>query len=316
MAAHADTVLPRLDARRFVTDGGMETDLIFHHGIDLPHFAAFPLIERADGRARLARYYDGYAGIARDADAGLMLESGTWRASPDWGERLGYSVSALGDINRTAIHHLDELREEYLRTVPEVLISGMIGPRRDGYEPGAPTDPDAAADYHRPQIEAFAEARADLASAYTLTDVGEAIGIVRAANEIGLPVAISFTVETDGRLASGVSLAQAITEVDGDGHPEYFLVNCSHPSHIARGVREPGPWRERIRGLRPNASAKSHAELDESDELDEGDPQSLAEAQRRLDAALPRVSIVGGCCGTDARHVAAMWAMDRSGPTG
>jgi S-methylmethionine-dependent homocysteine/selenocysteine methylase len=310
MTDHHQTALPQLDGRRFVTDGGMETDLIFHHGIDLPHFAAFPLIERAEGREVLTRYYDGYAHIAREAGAGLMLESGTWRASPDWGERLGYSVGALTDVNRQAIHHLAQLRETYAEAVPEILISGMIGPRRDGYEPAAPTDPDDAAAYHRPQIEAFADAGADLATAYTLADAGEAIGIVRAARAVGLPVAISFTVETDGRLASGASLAQAIGEVDADDPPEHFLVNCSHPTHIARGLGEPGPWRERIRGLRPNASARSHAELDEADELDEGDPRALADARSRLDGALPGVSIVGGCCGTDARHVAAMWAVD------
>ncbi len=301
--------LPQLHGQRFVTDGGMETDLIFHHGVDLPHFAAFPLVERAEGRALLEGYYVDYARIARGAGAGLMLESPTWRANPDWGERLGYSSRSLNEVNRAAIEMLAQLQKGYASTIADVIVSGMVGPRGDGYRPDAPVDPDEAAEYHRPQLEAFADAGADMATAYTLTDVGEAIGIVRAARDVGLPVAISFTVETDGRLPGGTSLAQAIFEVDEAGPPEYFLVNCAHPTHIAPGLAHPGPWRKRILGIRANASIKSHAELDEATELDEGDPRALAAAQHQLNDALPNLSIVGGCCGTDARHVATLWSV-------
>jgi S-methylmethionine-dependent homocysteine/selenocysteine methylase len=295
---------------RFVADGGMETDLIFHHGVELPHFASFPLVQRPEGRAMLERYYAGYARIARRVGAGLMLDSPTWRANPDWGELLGYSTRSLNDINRRTIEWLTQLREVYAPDLTQVLISGVVGPRGDGYRPDGSSDPDEAAAYHLPQLEAFADAGADLATAYTLTDVGEAVGIVEAAREVGISVAISFTVETDGRLAGGASLAQAVDEVDGAGGPEYFLVNCSHPTHIARALADRGPWRRRIRGLRPNASIKSHAELDQADELDEGDPAALAAALGLLMDALPAVSIIGGCCGTDARHVAALWNAD------
>lgn len=299
--------LPQLHGRRFVTDGGMETDLIFHRGVDLPDFAAFPLVERAAGRALLEDYYDDYAEIARRAGAGLMLESPTWRANADWGDRLGYSRRSLAEVNRAAIEMLAGLRDGYADSIADVMVSGMIGPRGDGYRPGAPADADEAAAYHRPQLEAFADAGADMATAYTLTDVGEAIGIVAAAREVGLPIAISFTVETDGRLPGGSPLAQAISEVDRAQGPEYFLVNCAHPTHIASGLSEPGSWRERIFGIRANASAKSHAELDEATELDEGDPSSLAAAHHELARAFPNLAIIGGCCGTDARHVAALW---------
>lgn len=302
--------LPQLHGRQFVTDGGMETDLIFHRGVDLPDFAAFPLVERAAGRALLEDYYDDYAAIARRADAGLMLESPTWRANADWGDRLGYSSRSLAEVNRAAIEMLARLRERYAESIADVIVSGMIGPRGDGYRPGARADADEAAAYHRPQLEAFADAGADMATAYTLTDVGEAIGIVAAAREVGLPIAISFTVETDGRLPGGDSLASAISKVDHARRPEYFLVNCAHPTHIASGLREDGPWRERIFGIRANASAKSHVELDEATELDEGDPSSLAAAQHELARALPNLTIIGGCCGTDARHVAALWRID------
>ena len=291
-----------------VTDGGLETDLIFHHGVELPDFAAFPLIADATGRSLLADYYDGYATIARNAGAGLMLESATWRANPDWGLRLGYSATDLARLNASAIEMLHRLREPYAAQIHDVVVCGTVGPRGDGYRPGAAVEPAEAADYHRPQIAAFADAGADVVTAYTLTDVGEAIGIVQAARAVGVPVAISLTVETDGRLPTGSTLAQAIEHVDAAAAPDYFMVNCAHPSHVAGGLVDTGKWTERIVGLRCNASTKSHAELDEAEELDEGDPSELAAAQVRIVPLLPRVSIVGGCCGTDARHVAALWA--------
>jgi S-methylmethionine-dependent homocysteine/selenocysteine methylase len=293
-----------------VADGGMETDLIFHHGIDLPHFAAFPLLEAAEGRALLEDYYDSYAAIARSAGAGLMLESPTWRASRDWGDRLGYSPADLARVNKYAITMLAQLRDRYSGAITDVILSGVVGPQGDGYHPDRLIDASEAAAYHGPQIESFALAGADMVSAYTLTNIGEAIGIVQAARAAGLPVAISFTVETDGRLPSGDSLARAITEADAAG-PAYFLVNCAHPTHVEPGLAEPGSWRDRIMGMRYNASAKSHAELDEATELDDGDPRLLALAHDRLKPLLPRLSIVGGCCGTDARHVAALWGLDQ-----
>ena len=291
-----------------VTDGGLETDLIFHHGVELPDFAAFPLVDDATGRSLLTEYYDGYAAIARAAGTGLLLESATWRANPDWGARLGYSAADLARVNASAIEMLQRLREQYVAELDGVVVCGTVGPRGDGYRPGAVVEPDEAADYHRPQLAAFADAGADVVTAYTLTDVGEAVGIAQAARTVGVPVAISFTVETDGRLPGGTTLAQAVKDVDASCAPDYFLVNCAHPTHVAGGLADAGSWTERIVGLRCNASTKSHAELDEAEELDEGDPSELAAAQARITPQLPRLSIVGGCCGTDARHVAALWA--------
>ena len=299
--------LPQLAGRPMVTDGGMETDLIFHHGVDLPLFAAFPLIDTAEGRSLLTSYYDEYAAIARRAGAGLMLESATWRASSDWGDRLGYSPADLARVNRDAISMLAELRERYRDGLADVVISGMVGPRGDGYQPGEEPEPDEAAGYHAAQIEALAAAGADIVSAYTLTSIGEAIGIVRAAGSAGVPVAISFTTETDGRLPGGEPLAEAITRVDAAASPAYFQVNCAHPLHVAAALAEPGSWRERIYGVRYNASIRSHAELDEAADLDEGDIGLLASRHRHLAGDLPGLVIVGGCCGTDARHVEALW---------
>lgn len=298
--------LPQLDGRPVVADGGLETDLIYHHGVDLPDFAAFPLVTDDDGRAVLDAYYRGYVDIARRAGAALQLDTATWRASSDWGERLGYSASRLRLANVEAVALLDAIRAD--AGLESFAISGCVGPKGDGYVAGEVLTPDAAATYHAPQVEAFAEAGADVVTALTMTAPGEAIGIVRAARAAGLPIGISFTVEVDGLLPDGTPLSDAIARVDAEAAPDYFMVNCAHPRHIAPGLATDGEWRERVRGLRVNASTKSHAELDESVELDEGDPVGLAREQEELRPLLPNLSLLGGCCGTDSRHVAAMWS--------
>ena len=295
-------------ATDFVTDGGLETDLIFNHGVDLPDFAAFPLLDQEDGRKLLADYYADYAAIAATAGAGLVLEGPTWRASPDWGSRLGYDAAALDRVNRASIEFLQKLGSRWTDDVSSVVVSGQVGPRGDGYRPGAAIDPDEAAEYHRPQLASFQAAGADRATALTLTDPGEAIGISRAGADLGLPVAVSFTVETGGRLPGGSTLGEAVAAVDAATPPAFYYVNCAHPTHVAHGVDD-GAWRERVHGLRVNASTMSHEELDESEVLDDGDPAQLAHDVAELRRKLPALGIIGGCCGTDARHVAAMWGV-------
>jgi homocysteine S-methyltransferase len=299
---------------RWVTDGGLETDLIFHHGVDLPEFAAYPLVSSEDGRGLLRSYYEGYAAIAAAAGAGLRLESPTWRANTDWGERLGHDRRALADVNREAVTLLQGFAEEWRGRVPEIEVTGMIGPRGDGYAAGPVVDPDEAADYHSPQVRAFAEAGVGSVAALTLTDPGEAIGVVRAADSFGLPVAVSFTVETDGRLPDGTPLGDAIDRVDAAAPPTYFMVNCAHPSHVVPGLAGLGDRAARIHGVRSNASTQTHAELDEAEILDEGDLDLLVTSHRELEALLPALEIVGGCCGTDVRHVAALWGVPAAEP--
>jgi len=293
----------------YVTDGGLETDLVFHHGVELPHFAAFPLLVDPKGRELLTDYYAGYAEIAAAAGAGLFLETPTWRANSDWGARLGVGADGLAGVNTDAVRLLAELGERYAGDVPEVLVAGTVGPRGDGYVVGEEMDPWQARDYHLPQARAFAEAGADLVSSLTLTTVSEGIGVALAAGEVGLPVSVGFTVETDGRLPDGTTLRAAVQAVDDVAPPDWFVVNCAHPSHVAAAVAEAGPWLERIGGTRVNASALSHAELDAAEALDEGDPVVLGVDQAALTASLPGLFVVGGCCGTDARHVAAMWGV-------
>jgi S-methylmethionine-dependent homocysteine/selenocysteine methylase len=291
----------------FVTDGGIETDLMFRRGVDLPHFAAFVLLDTAEGRSVLADYYAGYASIASAAGRPLLLESPTWRANPDWGGLLGYDARDLERVNSAAIEFMAELRRDHAGAVGHILVSGSIGPRHDGYSASSEPHPDTAFDYHRPQLAAFAAGAADLATAYTITHVGEAIGIVRAARAEELPIAVSFTVDADGRLLSGIGLADAITAVDEAAPPDYFLVNCAHPSHIALALgSEPADWTRRIAGVRANASTAGHADLDAAVERDDGTPSEFAAAQADLVDRLPHLSILGGCCGTDERHIDAM----------
>lgn len=308
LAVGADAEYNRCMTTRHVTDGGLETDLLFLRGFDLPEFAAFPLLDTEDGRAALADYYLAYVDIAVRAQAPLLLETPTWRANPDHAALLGYDAAALDRINRESVRFLAELAATREADLLGWTVGGMLGPRGDGYTTAGPVDPDAAADYHRPQLASFAAAGAGRATALTLTEVGEAIGIARAAAEVSIPVAIGFTVETDGRLPDGTSLASAIEQVDAVAPPAYFVVNCAHPHHILPGLDE-GPWRDRIGGLRVNASTMSHAELDESETLDDGDPAQLAVDQAPLLEAFTSLEVLGGCCGTDARHVAAMWGV-------
>ena len=293
----------------YVTDGGLETDLIFHHGVELAHFAAFPLLMDPKGRELLADYYAGYAEIASAAGAGLFLETPTWRANFDWGARLGVGADGLAGVNTDAVSLLAELGARYAGDVAEVVVAGTVGPRGDGYVVGEEMDSWEARDYHLPQARAFADAGADLVSSLTLTTVNEAIGVALAAGEVGLPVSVGFTVETDGRLPDGTTLRAAVRAVDDVAPPDWFVVNCAHPSHVAAAVADGGPWLERIGGTRVNASALSHAELDAAENLDEGDPAALGLDQAALAASLPGLHVVGGCCGTDARHVAAMWGV-------
>ena len=294
--------LPQLRGGLYLADGGIETSLIFNDGIELPHFAAVDLLRRPGGEAALERYFAAYVRIAARFDAGLVLESATWRASADWGGRLGTPRRALSEANRRAVALLERLRAAHPGM--SLVISGCVGPRGDGYEPARLMSADEACDYHQEQVDTFAGTAADMVSAITMNYAEEAIGVALAAREAAMPAAISFTVETDGRLPTGQPLGEAIEAVDAatGGYPSYYMLNCAHPEHF-RGALA-GPWTARIQGLRANASRKSHAELNESAELDIGDPVELGEQYAELRRSLlPSLNVMGGCCGTDYRHV-------------
>jgi S-methylmethionine-dependent homocysteine/selenocysteine methylase len=297
--------LPQLGNTLFITEGGIETTLIFHESIDLPYFASFDLLKDDAGWRVLRRSYDRYAQIARANQIGIVLETPTWRASADWGARLGYDATALADINRKAVSLLLEIRDAYETARTPVVISGNLGPRGDGYRPATRMNTRQARDYHAVQIATFAQTDADMTAAFTMNYIEEAVGIVQAARMHAMPVAISFTLETDGRLPSGDTLEQAITRTDAetDGYATYYMINCAHPVHFLPALAADGAWRERIRGVRANASRRSHAELDECTDLDSGNPHEFGGQYRELKTMLPRLSVMGGCCGTDHRHM-------------
>jgi S-methylmethionine-dependent homocysteine/selenocysteine methylase len=297
--------LPQLGSRLFLTDGGLETSLIFYHGIDLPHFASCELLRSKIGRDVLTEYFLPYIEMARQAKLGFVLEAPTWRANPDWGAKLGYSRETLADVNRMGITLMEELRFAFETRDAPMVISGNIGPRGDGYVTGAEMTVEAAAEYHDEQVAVFAATNADMVAAFTMTNISEALGIVVAAQRHRMPVAISFTLETDGRLPSGATLEEAIEAVDAatDEAPAYYMINCAHPAHFERKLAGSGRWIERIRGIRANASKRSHAELDAASDIDAGDPVELGGQYGALLRAFPQIRVIGGCCGTDHRHV-------------
>jgi len=297
--------LPQLSGDLFLTDGGIETTLIFHDGLDLPEFAAFDLLKDEEGFGALRRYFRTYAAIAAKYQVGFILESATWRASSDWGAKIGYSADDLKVKNQQAIELLDEIRAEYEDVNTKMVISGCIGPRGDGYNPSDFMTEEEAERYHKVQIETFSATNTDMVTAITMTYFEEAVGITRAAKSLGMPVVISFTVETDGKLPSGQSLKDAIQKVDEatSNYPAYYMINCAHPTHFENVLVENEPWLHRIRGLRANASTLSHAELDEAEELDDGSPSELSSQYKELRNKLSNLNVLGGCCGTDHRHI-------------
>ncbi len=291
---------------RMLTDSGLETWLVFDKELELPDFASFPLLDDPDGRAALGQYFRDHLTVAAGVAAGIVLETPTWRANADWGARLGYDEAGLDRINRDGVAFVRDVTGEFPDV--EVVVSGNIGPRGDGYAPDELLSPDEAEAYHRPQVESFAAAGADRVTMLTATHVGEAIGVIRAAAAADVPVVVAFTVETDGRLPSGQALHDAVREADEatGATALHFGINCAHPDHFAGSLDADQPATARLGLLRANASRMSHAELDEAEELDAGDPEELGANYADLLVSHDHFHVLGGCCGTDVRHVEAI----------
>ncbi|UCG73233.1 MAG: homocysteine S-methyltransferase family protein [Chromatiales bacterium] len=297
--------LPQLGDELFITDGGLETVMVFLEGIDLPEFAAYDLLRTPADEARLLAYYRPYLDLARQHSVGLLLETPTWRANRDWGRKIGDDIDTLHELNRRAADLMVQLREELEDHDRPIVISGQMGPRGDGYQPDHAMTADEASDYHAQQVATFADTAVDMVSALTLNYIDEAIGVTRAAMAAGLPVCISFTVETDGRLPTGQTLQQAIDTVDEatDEGPVYYQINCAHPTHFDAELHGDDRWLNRIRGIRGNASRMSHEELDNSETLDDGHPEEFGQQLATMRTRLPQLTVLGGCCGTDHRHI-------------
>jgi len=288
-----------------LTDSGFETTLIFHHNIELPHFASFYLLDKPKYDKVIYNYYKNHLEIAKTYKLGYILESGTWRANRDWGFKLGYNENKLIKVNKLAIDQLKAIKQEYVNDLPFILISGQIGPAKDGYIIDEVMPVHEAQQYHNLQIKAFKNAGADFATALTIGYIDEALGIVNSAKANNLPIVISFTVETDGNLPSGESLKEAINTIDEvtNAYPMHYMINCAHPSHFIGKLENKQSWQLRIKGIRANASCKSHSELDEAKELDKGDIKDFGKWHNILKAKLPNLIVFGGCCGTDVSHV-------------
>ncbi|MGX1500197.1 homocysteine S-methyltransferase [Labrenzia sp. MBR-25] len=299
--------LPQSNGITLLTDSGLETTLIFHEGLELPLFASYPLLETVEGRSVLRAYFERHLAIASDHGTGFLLEAPTWRASRDWGRQIGHSPADLKQLNQAAIALLADIRRGS-ETVSPVVISGNIGPRGDGYQPDLAMTADEAEAFHAEQIGWFAETEADMVSAFTISTVNEGVGIIRAAAAAGMPSVVSYTTETDGRLPDGTPLGEAFEQTDmlTAGAAAYFMVNCAHPDHFRIALESDAAWLKRVWGVRANASRLSHAELDEAENLDHGNPAELGRDYAQLKRLLPNLRIFGGCCGTDHRHVEAI----------
>ncbi len=306
-----------IDTRRFfLSDGGLETFLIFDKGYDLPCFSAAVLLDTAQGRADLKAYFEKFIGIARQSGRGFVMDAPTWRAGTAWAGPLGQTVLDVMETNRRAVEFVSGLRREHETEDLPILINGLVGPAGDAYAPDTLISPQDALVIHAPQIHELGEAGVDMISAMTLTHAGEAIGIVRAAQDIDVPVVIAFTLETDGCLPSGQPLGDAIAEVDAatNGGPIYYMINCAHPDHFRDVLDTDADWVLRIGGIRSNASRMSHAELDKAETLDDGDPVELGQLNAELLTLLPNIRVIGGCCGTDHRHVHCIAGHDHARP--
>ena len=291
--------------RPFLTDGGMETWLFFQQGFEAPEFAAIALMDDAEARTALRGYFGEFLALANQAETGFVLDTNSWRGCTNWAPKLGLTAADLLRLNMESVRFARSIREDWKDKVADILVNGVVGPAGDGYSPDDIPSAEVARATHLPQIRELANAGVDMFSAITMTNVEEAIGVAKAVKSVGLPVVISFTVETDGRLPTGDSLGVAIRKVDEatDGYPAYFMVNCAHPDHFRDALVNGDGWVERIGGIRANASRLSHAELDNAEELDEGNPREFGELHGELAKLLPGLRVVGGCCGTDFRHV-------------
>ncbi|RGE17629.1 homocysteine S-methyltransferase family protein [Leucobacter sp. wl10] len=292
-----------------LTDGGIETALADRLGQELPEFAAFVLLDGAEGREALRAYYRPFVELARRRGLPLVLDTPTWRANPDWAERLGYDAEALDRANADAVALVRGTAEEHDGSggegggAAEILVNGCVGPRYDDYDASQRMTAEEAERYHWPQVRALAEAGADRVTAVTTLDAAEGVGVVRAAQRARIPVAVSFVVDADGRLAGGGTLAEGIGEVDAatGGAACGFLVNCAHPDEAAAGLAAcaGAPELDRIVGFRLNAAR--HDETGEGD-----DPRTFARLEASLREHAPNAVALGGCCGTDVPHIAAL----------
>lgn len=280
---------------------------MYRFGHDLPCFAMYPLLDRPEALADLWQMYSRYLEVAATAGCSVLIGGLDYRASPDWAGKLGYSGgSALRQVQQRCIGFLRDVSAPFRHRIPAILISGIVGPRGDAYSLNATITAASAEAYHLDQLSNLADLGVDCVTAMTFNSVAEAIGVSRAASRVNLPLGVCFTLDSStSRLQSGVSLREAIETTDrecGEDRPDFYGINCSHPLEFMPAL-EPGSWLQRIRMLRPNASAMDKISLCRIGHLEEGDPQELGRLMGELARLHPHIDIWGGCCGTWDRHL-------------
>ncbi|PTU32273.1 homocysteine S-methyltransferase family protein [Stenotrophobium rhamnosiphilum] len=289
----------------YMTEGGQETEIMFKFGHDLPQFAMYSLLDKPQALAELKAMYCRYLDASAKHGFVALMGGLDYRASPDWGSLLGYSREALAETQHRCIDFLRDVAKPYVDQLPGISYVGIVGPRGDAYSLNQTITAESAEDYHSVQLETLSKAGVDLVSAMTFNNIPEAVGLSRAAARVGLPLALSFTLDSTCCLKSGPSLKEAIEAVDtqaGDAKPTFYGINCSHPFEFEPAI-EPGAWFQRVRSLRPNAAKMDKISLCQLGHLEEGDPKELGELMGDIAKRYPHIDIWGGCCGTWETHL-------------
>lgn len=295
---------PFQDGLLYLTEAGTETEVLYKEGYELPHFAMWTLLDNPEAMERIGDMYRRYLDVAAENETGIVLCGFDYRASPDWAALLDVDRDGLREVIHRGIGFLRDVSDPYRDRVPHILLGGSIGPRGDAYSRGEPVTADSAEEYHSFQIACLKEAGADIACAHTFNNIPEAVGVARAARAEGLPLAMYFSLDSSSRLNTGPSLRDAVIETDSQtgNAPLFYGLNCSHPVEFEPAL-EPGDWIDRLRSIRPNASKMEKIALCKLGHLEDGDPDELGAQMGDLARRYPHMDIMGGCCGTDERHL-------------
>jgi S-methylmethionine-dependent homocysteine/selenocysteine methylase len=295
---------PRKPGLLYLTEGGVETEIMYKWGHKLPHFAMFTLLDKPEAMADMKSMFARALEVAATQKTGLVLSSLDYRASPDWAALLGISADGLRDVHFRTVAFMKEVAAPFVEKIPDLVFSGVIGPRGDAYGKGGGITEEEAEDYHTPQLKNLRDAGADMACALTFNNIPEAVGVARAAKAVGIPLGLYFTLNSKGTLGSGPTLKEAVESVEEitQGAPSYYGLNCSHPLEFMESL-EDGDWLKRVRSIRPNAVRMEKVALCKLGHLEDGDPEELGQQMGDIRQKFPQMDILGGCCGTDERHL-------------
>lgn len=269
------------------------------------HVVNSALIYTIAGRTALETICCQYLETGHRYDLPLLLSTPTWRAGRD---RIAAAGLEGSDLNGDNFRFLAELRDRYGEYAKKVAICGLMSCRGDAYKPEETMTELAAAEFHQWQANALASAGVDLLLAATLPALSEAVGLARSQAITGLPYMISFVVRPDGTLLDGTSLHKAIITIDSTVSPPplSYMINCTHASIFRSALLHKdnsSPLvRERVIGILANTAALSPEELDASPDLVEEAPETFGRAVSSLYSEL-NLKVLGGCCGTDNRHI-------------